>query len=202
MGTVARARIQLNGDVGGLGVSTWYMHNNAFTGPTTGNVTTWLSHIQTFWSAVHSLLSNKVTLTFTQPVEFLDIATEALTGVNTSFTDPGSVAGTSSAAYIAGVGARVNWRTSNIRHRRLVRGATHVTPITDTSYDTNGLLTSGVVTTVGTAAAAYVSAMAGDSLVPCVYSRPRPVSAGNGTVSDINSADTSVQPSWLRSRRT
>lgn len=109
----------------------------------------------------------------------------------------GTVSGTASAAYAAGVGARVVWRTSAVFRGRRVRGSTFLVPLTSAQYENDGSLTNATRTALNTAASVLVAAP-NPRLV--VWSRPGPGWAG--VISEIDSAEVPDKVSWLRSRRT
>lgn len=99
-------------------------------------------------------------------------------------------------SFAAGVGARVVWETDTIRGGRRVRGSTFAVPLTVDSYESNGTLTTALVSDLNSAVSGFMTALAGEGRV---WSRPRPALVGaqvpiaRGVVPD--------KVSWLRSRR-
>jgi len=124
--------------------------------------------IVTFFDAIKTLIPTGLTVTVPGSGDLVAEATGIIQGVWTA-TGAGVVTGTASGPYAGPAGAMVQWLTGGIVAGRRVMGKTFLVPLTNTVYDTNGTLSSGTLTTIGSAAAALQAAM-GPTLV--VWSRP------------------------------
>lgn len=125
----------------------------------------------------------------------IDDATGTLVG-GWSGTGGGTTSsGASSAAYAAGTGAIVRWNTAAIVGGRRLRGRTFLCPLLASQYDTSGVLTSGWLSALATAAAGIVTAA--DFRI---WHRPTP-GGSDGSSSGITSFGNPSTVSSLRSRR-
>lgn len=138
--------------------------------------------------------------------DVLDPATGALTGSWTDGSTPAVITGTGSGGYAAGVGAQVRWKTAGIVNGRRCQGSTFLVPQISATYDAQGTIASVQLTSMQTAAQAYITA----APYAVVWSRPyagdttpghvRPPRAGSTHL--ITAFDVPDRVSWLRSRRT
>ncbi len=175
-------------NVVGPGLSTFYSD------PANGSPV--LAPLVSFFTAIRSFFPVGITWTIPDGGDLLNPADGTLTG---TWSESGGAQVTSSgaAAFAAGVGARVVWRTSAIRGGRRVRGSTFLVPLISSQYEANGTIGNTALTTMETAAQTLLSATGGALQV---WSRPRPGLAG--AMVPIQSAVMPDQVSWLRSRRT
>lgn len=180
-----RVRVSWDG-LGALpGVSTFYY------GVASPNV----SDLVTFFTAIRSLVPSGLTWTIPNTGDELDDATGQLTG-----TWSGSGGGTvtsngGSVAYAAGVGVAVNWTTGVIVGRRRVQGRTFLCPLVSSAYSTNGSIAGGNLTTIGSAAAAFVAS----GVAKGIWHRPR--NGSGGQYAAINFFQVPNRVTALRSRR-
>jgi hypothetical protein len=130
----------------------------------------------------------------------IEATTGALVAEQNIPTVPPITAG-STAQYVGGTGIRLYWHTVTVKKRRLIRGATYVTPLTYASFSTAGVLSPTVITNWITAATAYLTAVNGSGLLPVVLCRPSAKGLSDGTTGVISSVSASSKPCSLRSRR-
>lgn len=191
MSTLLRSRVIWSGSgVVGPGVSTFYNDSSA----TMANVS---PALQTFFNAIKSYVPSSVTWRIEDGGDEIDSQTGALVGAWTSggaFT----VAGTGIGNYAAGVGGRINWKTTAIFNGRRLRGSTFICPILTPNYESDGTLSNAMVTAIGAAATTYIGAA---GLQPRLWHRPKTKSSADGGAAAISSASMPDAVSWLRSRR-
>lgn len=106
------------------------------------------------------------------------------------------IASSGSTTFTNGVGLRIKWVTDGIFHGDRVVGSTFVVPIPSVLFEGAGNLTSGAITGVQSAAAAFIAAA--DGFV--IWSRPGVLN--DGEVNPVTAASVPDAVSWLRSRRT
>lgn len=188
MANLARVRAVWGGSpVVGGGVSTFYF-DEAGSG--------FVAALGTFFSSVLGRCPPGTFVTIANTGDLIDIATGALSGTWTDGTTQ-TPAASNAGAYAAGVGTRVEWPTSGIRHGRRVRGSTYIVPIHSACYDVDGTLGGAYLTTFASAASTLYAAKGS---IMKVYSRPS--SAGGGQANQVIGANVPDRVSWLRSRRT
>lgn len=187
MVALARLRATWSGSpVVGPGVSTFYF-DSADTGASTS--------LLDFFDTSPIAFPAGLIITIPSGGEIIDSVTGELAG---TWNDPGTggtVTGTNTAAFAKGVGMQVRWATSGIVGGRRVVGSTFLAPLSSGNFDTDGTLTSAVVTAWQAAA----NNMLTDGVDWKIWSRPKP--GRGGEANSIISATIPDRPSWLRSRR-
>jgi len=195
---IYRIRATWTGMPGAPGVSTFYD-----SGPPSASE---LTAIRTFFNSLAAGLPNTLTISVQGTGDVVTAETGELVG-GWSATAPSTVVGTSASGYGAPVGTCVHWTTGVVAHGRRVRGTTYIVP-TVNQYEPGGTPIGTWVTTVQTAAAALVTALAGNMVVwhrpkfgpkpgPGV---PRPV-IRTGSVADVTGTSVPDKAVVLRSRR-
>lgn len=187
-----RVRVEWNG-LGALpGLSTFYY------GVASPNV----SDLVTFFTAIKALFPSGLSWTIPSSGDEIDDATGALTGGWVG-SGGGTVSATATAAgYPAGVGARLQWNTGVVYDGRRVRGATFLAPLYGNAYESNGTLTTACISTLQTAADAWVAS----GVAKGVWSRPitgsdDPADDRPGLYAAISSCKIPDRVTSLRSRR-
>lgn len=184
MSTV-RVRVEWNGLTGLPGLSTFYV----------GTTDADISELVTFFNAIKASFPSGLTWTIPNTGDVFDEATGTLEGTHI-FTGGGSVSGTAAAAsYAAGVGVRVKWLTADVKNGRRVTGSTFLTHLRTTDYDASGTLSSSLVTTLSTAAAAFVASGSPWG----VWSRP--VGGSGGSFHALNGSTVPDKVAWLTTRK-
>ena len=188
MANLQRVRVLWGGSpVVGPGVSTFYW-DEAVTG--------FLPALNTFFSSCAGRMPNGLTLTIPNTGDLIDVATGEISG-SWSDTIVSGAAGGSANAYAAGVGVRVSWSTSGIRHGRRVRGSTFLVPITTDCYATDGTIGAAFLSTFQSAAGTLIVAQGANMRI---YSRPS--DGAPGQANPVTGALVPDRISWLRTRRT
>lgn len=174
------------GAVVGNGVSTFYVTS----APDDACVA-----LTDFFSALPGLFPPSVTITVAAGGETLSSSTGELTGAWTTATQPQMV-GEGTNFYAAGVGVRVRWLTNGITNGRRSVGSTFLLPMIATNYDTDGTVSSSVVTAVNGAATDLRTALGGSFVI-----WHRPTNGAGGAVSSVVGHQVPDKVSWLVSRR-
>lgn len=177
------------GGVVGPSVSTFY-----FTSGSTG----FPADLQTFFQAIRGGLPDDVTITVPNTGDTINDNDGTLAGV---WTDSGgsTTTGLSTQGFALGAGMRVQWLTAGIRGDRRVTGTTFLVPLAGNQFDTQGFVLSSYVTIVQSAAAALVTASAGEMVI---WGKPHSKAAADGESNAVISALARSVPTGLRSRRT
>lgn len=167
------------------GISTFYV----------GTTDADISELVGFFTAIKGLWTPGLTWNVPNVGDVLDVATGDLLGTHI-FTGGGSVSSSSSSGtYAAGVGARVQWLTADVKNNRRVRGTTFLTHLKSTGYDSTGTIDSTALSTIQTAASALVASGSPWG----VYSRPRP--GLDGSFHAWNAATVPDKIAWLTTRK-
>lgn len=188
MANLQRIEVSLGGSaLVGPGVSIFYA-DEAATGVTAA--------LKTFYSSISDELGQGLAVNYPSSGDIIDSGTGAIVGTWTD-TPQSPTGGNLSDAPVMGVGARVEWITGVVLNGRRVRGRTFIVPLAKSRFEGPGMLTSGCVSTLQSAASALVAAT--DLRI---WSRPGPTPGAMGGSALVVSAAVPDQVSWLRSRRT
>lgn len=202
MPSVASIDVALAGDIGGVGVSRWHFQVIGGGVPLSSDCNNASSAVHGFYTAMAGFTPQSITFGFPTIVEVKDVDSGAPTSNVLVTTVPGNVAGGDGAVYAAGVGARVNWKTSVIKNRRFVRGAVYYVPLGGTAYNhLDGAILPTPQNDLAAAATAYLNAMTAAGLSAVVYSRPKLHQVTGGSVGAITSFSVPNTPCGVRSRR-
>jgi hypothetical protein len=199
-GTVNEVKVLVQGDIGGVGVSRWRFIRNDAGVTTVADCNAAGAAVKAFYSSAQNYPS-AITFAVQATVEMFDIGSGLVQGSLVMTTVPAVVPGGAGGAYAAGTGLRINWKTSQIVGRRLLRGATFLVPTGSTAFASNGAVATTYQATVQSAATAYVAAMQTANLVPVVWHRPPVHTTSGGVVGVITGGTVSGTPAGLRSRR-
>ena len=186
MAVIMRVPVVWSGVTGLPGVSVFHG-----VGTSTAVVTDLLS----FFDAIKAFIPSGTQIQVPSSGDSIEDATGALAG-SWSLGGGGTVSGTGSGAWAAGVGVAVTWRTGGIRNGRRVRGRTFLAPLISSSFDTSGTMDSTELNAIQAAADALVG---GDELV--VWSRPTTSGGSDGTSNLVTAATVPDRVTALRSRR-
>lgn len=159
--------------------------------------------VRAFFLAVAAYIPSPCTIQVAGSGDIIDDDEGELQGTWTGAT-PG-VVGCTGGAYGAPAGGIVSWTTSTVRRGRILRGRTFLVPMSSSNYTTSGQITSGTVSTIQTAAAALVSAFAGQLVVwgrpVWDYSTTPPTKLASGTNGIVTGAVAQSKVATLRTRR-
>ncbi len=116
-------------------------------------------------------------------------------------TIPAPIVGGGSSSHGAGLGLRINWKTSTLSGRRLIKGASYLVPMGQAVYGGDGSIAASVTTAIGTGCASYLTAMTTAALYPVVWHRPKKGTTTGGLTGIVFAGVASNTPAGLRSRR-
>lgn len=201
-GPVGEASVTQSGDVGGNGISRFYFQKVGGGSITAVEATAYLGHLNNFYLAINDRLPVGMLYQTQQEVRLQDAETGALLGFVLGSTSYVPVGGTVAAfGYPGGTGARIQWVTSSVVGRRLLRGATFIVPLAAATYSTTGFINSAVSAHLQSASFAMVTACLADGLQPVVYHRPAKGATSGGFAGAITATLCGQTPASLRSRR-
>lgn len=191
-----RVRVGWTNWPGAPGVSTFYLASS------TTNVTP----LRTFFTAIKDLMPAGLTTDVPNSGDVIDTATGHITGGWVGSGGGTSVSGTASQAYSGASGALVRWQTDGILNGRRLVGRTYFVPMAQGVYANDGSLSGTTQTTLGTAATALITALAGALII---YGPPRdtgtngPTDPGKAAQwGSITAATVPDLAAVMRSRRT
>lgn len=185
MATLDRYRVTWTGATGLPGLSIFYTSTGANAG----------ADLVTFFGSIKDRFPVGTSWDIPNEGDTIDDTTGTLTGGWTGSGGGTVSSSASSAAYAAGVGAFINWNTTAVINGRRLRGRTFLCPLLASQYDTDGTLSTGFRTALGSAAAALA---AGADFR--VWHRPAP-GGGSGSSSVIINGSSPDRVTSLRSRR-
>ena len=198
---VCEVQVVLTGDIGGRGISRFrFLPSLAGTAPSTADVNAAGAAVRALYASA-AFLPTGVSAQVQAAVEYFEPDTALVQGTVTMTTVPNVVSGSLAGNYAGGNGARINWKTSTISGRRLLRGATFMIPMASVEFTSTGALSSACQTALINAGNAYIAAMNTAGTTPVVWHRPPKGTHAGGLVGVINAVAVSSTPSSLRSRR-
>lgn len=201
MGSVGLMRALISGDIGGNGMSRYAFELPGATPPVPGDCGTAYTSLMNLYQRINTLIPSDITISFDGNVEVLDPVTGAVQANVESDVTIDNVFGGMSGSYAAGVGARINWKTSSIFNRRFVRGCNFIVPLGSACYTSTGALTGDTTTAIAESAASYINDMTTGGLVPVIWGRPKTGTETGGHAGNIISGVVLQTPAGLRSRR-
>lgn len=189
------------GDIGGVGVSR-FRFTRQDAGPITGadvNAAAAASH--GLFVAAAPYIPTVISWTCQSVCNVYDVATGLVQGPLPVTSVPTTVPGSGGVNFSAGTGGRVNWKTSTLRGRRLMRGTTYLVPLSSAAFTTTGGIGNTVANPISTAATAYLTALTTATLYGVVWHRPLKGQSSGGQTGILYAGLLSNTPSTLRSRR-
>lgn len=171
MAAIERIRVNWTGFIGGPGVSTFYATDAG----------TLVPQIRTFFNALITQLTAAVKIDVDNVGDVIEAFTGELEGGWTTGVQA-QVVGTAAGNYNAVSGALVQWKSDTVLSGRRLRGHSFIVPLASAGYDASGQILNTSRTLMKTAAAALVTASAGNMLV---YQRPRKAKPADGSVKAI-----------------
>lgn len=186
MASIGKMMVEWSGGAGLPGVSVLYND---------GTSTAAIADLVTFFTAIADRLPTGIAVVVPSSGDNIDDATGTLLG-EWSGGAGGTINGSGSSVYAAGVGVAVQWNTVGIRNGRRVRGRTFLCPLSIGSYDAQGTIDTATRNDIQAAATALASA---GNLV--VFSRPSSPGAADGDSFAVTSAFVPDRVTSLRTRR-
>lgn len=189
-----------NGDIGGAGISRFAVLGDGVSLMTNVQLNGVAAALLNLYTGIHSIFPNSVTFQVSPTTQVVDAQSGALTAEQ-NIPTVGNTTGVGATTYVAGTGARIYWHTVTIKNRRLIRGATYMTPLAGSAFSNSGALAGGTITQVQNAAQGYIAAITALTLVPQVYARSTKLKPDTGMLGAIAAASVSAKPCSVRSRR-
>jgi hypothetical protein len=197
---LAEAHINVQGDIGGTGISRFHFQRNDSTAVTPTDCNAVLAALKALYTAANQF-PTVLTVSFSPSVQLFDPGSGLIQGYVVASTPPTNLAGVGGSSFGAGLGARINWHTSQILGRRLMRGATYLVPLASGAYASNGGVLPSFQNTVTAACTTYLNALNTATLSAVVWHRPPKKTTSGGITALITAGVVSTVPAGLRSRR-
>ena len=191
----------LEGGVGGAGLSRQHFQRTDLGTITSSDAGAAAAAYRELWFTVDTYMPNTVGIGCGSNCAVHDDATGAPIAEVTLSAVPGFTTGGSGAAYAAGSGVRINWKTSTVRNRRFIRGATFLVPMTSACFDTTGYVASGPEAIIVGAASAYLAAMTAANIAHVAWHRPAKGTFIGGVAAPVTTFVVQSMPGQLKSRR-
>jgi hypothetical protein len=201
MSQIAELQINVSGDIGGIGVSRLRFVRQDAASITGVDCNAAAAAAMAMVNSMKTYIPTFVTWALNPEVHLYDIASGLVAPPLSVTTVPGSVTGVGGSTAIAGIGARLNWHTSTMVGRRILRGAFFWVPLASGMASSTGAVSGSVQTAVNGSSATYVNAMTTAMLYPVVWHRPAKGASTGGMMGIITSGSCSAVPAGLRSRR-
>jgi len=185
MANVYKAQFTWDGLASGAGANTFYLNQSPSD----------LAAFHTFYEAIAAGIPSGTIIHYPAGGEELDAAAGHLTGAYAVAVEPQTDC-TGGGEYASGVGYVVRWNTGVVvRHKRLI-GRTFLVPLVGSAFGDSGDPKPEFVGVVSMAATALIADCAGTL---GVWSRPK--TGPDGQIVAVTSAQVSVRPAFLKSRR-
>lgn len=202
MPVVAVVAANVVGDIGGQGISRFHVKN---TGGTTFSVTDCNAAgaaVRAWYNAMVAYIPSAIQWITQGQVTMIDEESAELQGYVQMGVTPAGVTGSGLGAYPAGNGLRVDWLTSTVRNRRLMRAGNFMVPLSSQGFTTGGQITAGAQIAQINANAALLASLTTASLALVAYHRPAKGTFVGGLAAPVTASKVPVTPASLRSRRT
>jgi len=191
----------LTGDIGGVGISRFRFVRQDAANIAGVDANAVAAASAALLTAVKAYIPANVIWSCSTQVNIYDVASGLVQGPIALSSPPANVASTSSGSYSGGAGARLNWKTSTLVGRRLIKGATFLVPVGVTGFAATGAVAPSLVTALNAAAATYLNAVTSATLYPVIWHRPKKGATVGGVTGIVFTGITSTTPAGLRSRR-
>jgi len=191
----------LTGDIGGTGITRFRWALVGFGAPSAADCSSALSNQHTLLSGFSSAIPAAVTWTPQAEHRALDPGSGLVNSFINASAVPAAITGSNSSDYAAGIGARIQWRTSTVLNRRLMKSASFIVPLAGSAFTLDGSIAPAISGAGTTLADAYLTAMQGNGLAAVAWHRPAKGTTSGGEAAAITSGTVGPTPSGLRSRR-
>lgn len=200
-GFMAVLQVNLMSDSGGVGISRFHVQNSDNTALPNGPATVVANALAAMYGAVKLFYPTGYHVAIAPTYTIMDVDSAIVHGSLGLSPVPADVIGTGNASYPAGTGCRGYWHTATLKDRRVIRGATYFTPLSDNAYSVSGAVVAAAQTQFTAAMNAYLATLETNALTPVIYSRPAKGEETGGVAALITGASVGSQIGSLRSRR-
>lgn len=195
---IGRVQVIMSGFAGAPGLMQFYWNGGTPGVFVSADATAAIAAVRAFLLACVGAFSTQVSMQVQPSVEVLEASTGALIGI-VAGTAVAVVAGTGSGTALTAEGPLVQWITSTVVDRRLLRGRTFFTPSASAAMATTGTVLPATTSTIIAAATTYA---ASSPAQPVIWHRPVPFGTGtNGQAAPIVAVGSPSKVAVLRSRR-
>lgn len=201
MPQIGEIRVHVNGDIGNVGTSVYRFIRQDAASISGTNVTAIAVAAMGLYTAAKAYIPVNISITCDPVCNVYDAATGLVQGPLAVTGIPAAVTGSASGNYAAGTGARINWKTSTLAGRRLIKGCTYIVPMGTAGFAANGGVSAGAGGAITSAAQAYLTAVTAATCYPVVWHRPLKGVASGGVAGIVFAGSVPGQPAGLRSRR-
>jgi hypothetical protein len=201
MGQVGIFAVHITGDIGGAGISRFHFNRTDSGTITSADCGSTGNALHAFYNSVALYMPADITVSFDPVCKVIDADSGALVANLNSSTSPANVIGAITGSYPAGVGARLNWKTTTVHNRRFVRSATAIVPLHASAFTNNGSVGAAAQPAIQAAAVALLVAMTTAALDLVAYHRPALHATSGGLAASIVGSSVGTTPMGLRSRR-
>lgn len=156
--------------------------------------------VRQFWFERSVAIPDEYTLQVDPFISDFNEGTGTLQGFIEASAAPAAVPGQSAEDWAAGVGMRIEWRTSAIRNGRRVRGSTFLVPVAITTWLPDGSVDPASVAAVNASAQTLIDALAAAGAPLVIWSKPS-ASTPVGDISLVSTPAASPKTAVLRGRR-
>lgn len=198
---VGEVAFHVQGDIGGTGISRFRFVRQDSAAITGTDCNAVAAAAKSMLNALVAYIPTSVTWTCQGQVNVYDVASGLVQGPLVVGSLPATVTGTGGVQFGAGLGARINWKTSTLSGRRLLKGATFVVPFASAGYAASGGILAAALTAGNTAAGGYLTALTTAALYPVIWHRPPKGTHTGGVTGIVYAGIMSAVPAGLRSRR-
>lgn len=152
--------------------------------------------VESAFDELSLVLAGPVTVTIDPEAAIIASETGEVQGYRAITPGNGS-SGAGNGAFSGPTGAVVNWRTSDLRNGRRIRGRTFLVPLANSSYDSDGTLTS----TARDSVTSFAEGIVGGDLDSEFGVWARPIGGSGGVFATADSFSVPDMAAVLRSRR-
>lgn len=199
MGNILKVTAQWSGFVGAPGYSNFYWREEDPGSSFDSGAFAAADAVNAFFTAIKTTVPNVVKWRVLTDVSIIDENSGQLVDVASAGARTDITGGVTAANYSAASGGVVTWRSAGVRNGRRVRGRTFIVPLASTMYDVDGSLTATCLSTLGTAATAYINTAGTRS--PVVWARPTGPGATDGIAHNMVTSSIPDKVAILKSRR-
>lgn len=200
MSRMMRIKVRWSGYQGGPGYNVLHFAKFGDDTFTATEATNCAVKARAFYDAIKAYLPNAVKIDVMPDVDIITDSDGKLYDTLTA-TPGATVTGTAGAGaqFAAAAGMVVNWRTTQVRNGRRIRGKSFIVPLANTGFAVDGTLDTGLVTAANTAATTLRTAGTDPALV--VFARPSGPGATDGSNAIVTAHNIPDMSAVLRSRR-
>ena len=202
MPEIAVIAANIQGDTGGQGISRIHVKHKDGSAIDAAACNSAAAAMRAMWFATATDMPSTTSWIWQSQVNVLDEASGGLLRYMTVAPLPLAVTGQDASKYAAGTGVRIDWLTSTISGRRMMRAANFFVPLTSAAFTTQGQVSTAIQTAVLSAAATFLTALDTANLGLVAYGRPKKGTQSGGHAGFVTSYRVPVTAASLRSRRT